>query len=75
MYHTIEFVGDFVIDLEVSRRTRLERMRIEKGTRLKVLMKPGVVEGEHGPIEVADLFFEDGTATRSVPFHWFFFVD
>jgi hypothetical protein len=26
------------------------------------------VEGGDGPVEVADLFFADGTATRRVPF-------
>jgi hypothetical protein len=34
-----------------------------------------VVEAAGGPVEVADLFFEDGTATRNVPFAWFTFVE
>ena len=75
MYHTIEFVSDHVIDLEVSRTRRLERVLIRKGTRVQAMIKPGVVESEEGPIEVADLFFEDGTATSCVPFDWFLFVD
>jgi hypothetical protein len=33
------------------------------------------VESEDGPVEVADLFFEDGAATRRVPFAWFTFVE
>ena len=38
-------------------------------------VKPQVVETETGPVEVADLFFADGTTSRSVPFDDFAFVD
>jgi hypothetical protein len=75
MYHTIEFAADHVIDLEVSRRSRLERVLVRKGTRLQAMIKPGIMEGEEAPIEVADLFFENGTASRCVPFDWFSLVD
>jgi hypothetical protein len=33
------------------------------------------VETPEGPVEVADLFFEYGTATRRVPFAYFAFVE
>jgi hypothetical protein len=36
-------------------------------------LKPYVVEDGKKLVEVADLFFEDGTATRRVPFAWFCF--
>jgi hypothetical protein len=74
MYHTIEFSGDFLIDLETCPRHPLERVRIRKGSRLRAQVKPYVVEGRDGPVEVADLFFADGTATRRVPFASFCFV-
>jgi hypothetical protein len=34
-----------------------------------------VVEAEVGPVEVADPFFEDGTATRTVPVTCFSFAE
>jgi hypothetical protein len=75
MYHTIEFGADFVVDVEISPKQPLERMRISKGTRLKAQIKPYVVDTEDGPYEVADLFFENGTATRLVAFSCFSFID
>jgi hypothetical protein len=74
MYHTIEFSGEFLADLETSPQHPLERVRIRKGCRLRAQVRPYVVEGGYGPVEVADLFFADGTATRRVPFALFCFV-
>jgi hypothetical protein len=75
MFHTLEFSAELVVDVELSPKQPLERMRIDKGTRLKAQVKPYVVETEDGPVEVADLFFENGTATRLVTFSCFSFVD
>jgi hypothetical protein len=74
MYHTIEFAVAFEADLEISPKHRLEHLLLPKGTRRQAQLKPYVVESEDGPVEVADLFFEDGTATRTVPFECFSFV-
>jgi hypothetical protein len=75
MYHTIEFAVEFMVDLEISSQHRLERMLIHRGTRLQAQIKPYVVESIDGPVEVADLFFADGTTTRMLPFQSFTFVD
>ncbi len=75
VYHTNEFGVEFLIDLEVSRRQPLERVRLRKGDRLRAQVKPYVAEAADGPVEVADLFFEDGTGTRRVPFACFAFVE
>ncbi len=75
MFHTIEFFTDFVADLEVSRSKPLERVLIRKGSRVRAQLRPYVVETIHGPVEVADLFFEDGSCTRTVPFACVSFVD
>jgi hypothetical protein len=75
MYHTIEFGVELVADLEVSPKDRLECLVVYEGTRLQAQLKPYVVESEDGPVEVADLFFEDGTATRRVPFACFSFAE
>jgi hypothetical protein len=74
VYHLIEFAAEFVADLEVSPKHLLERAVLKAGTRLRAQVKPYVVETDDGPAEVADLFFEDGTATRNVPFAFFAFV-
>ena len=75
MYHTIEFAVEFTADLEVSPKQPLSRLKIGKGTRFRVQIKPYVEEVSAGPVEVADLYFEDGTVTRLVPFAYFRFVD
>ena len=75
MYHTIEFAKEIVADLETSPKHPLQKVRIPKGTRLKAQIKPYVVEGTRSPIEVADLFFADGTATRRIPFRFLTLVD
>jgi hypothetical protein len=75
MYHTIEFAEELTVDLEISPRRWLERMLIRRGDRLKAQIKPYVVETGDGPVEAADLFFSDGTTTRTVPFESFSFVD
>jgi len=75
MYHTIEFAEELMVDLEISTKHRLERMRIYRGTRLPVELKPYVVETEDGLFEMADLYFPDGTTVRMVPFKSFSFVD
>ena len=75
MYHTIAFAVDFIANLEVSRKQPLERVRLRMGDRIQVQIRPYVVETAEGPVEVADLFFEDGTATRKVPFAYFAFVE
>lgn len=75
MYHTIEFRADRTVDLEIDPRHRLERLRVRRGYRTEALVKPYVVERPDGPVEVADLFFADGTITRAMPFALFSFVE
>jgi nucleotide-binding universal stress UspA family protein len=74
MYHLIEFSRRFTVDLEVSPKLRLERLRILDGMRIYALPRPYVVETDQGPVEVADLYFEDGTVSRRVPYGHFRFV-
>jgi hypothetical protein len=75
VYHTIRFGVEFRADLEVSPKQPLERVRVRTGDRLRAQVKPYVVETEDGRVEVADLFFGDGTAMRRVPFAYFAFVE
>ena len=75
MYHSIEFAAEINADMEISPKHPLERVRIEKGARRRAQIKPHIVETDEGPVEAADLFFEDGTTIRKVPFASFQFVD
>jgi hypothetical protein len=75
VYHTIKFASEFSADLEISPKHWLERIVLHRSARLQAQVKPYVVETEEGPVEVADLFFADGTAIRRVPFASFSFVD
>jgi hypothetical protein len=74
VYHTIQFAVGFVADVEVSPRQPLERVLLRPGRCRRAQVRPGVIETDYGPVEVADLVFEDGTATRRVPFAYFAFV-
>ena len=75
MYHTIEFKRELVIYLQISRKQPLEQVSVRKGTRLQAQLRPYVTETEDGFIEMADLFFEDGSATAMIPFACFAFVE
>jgi hypothetical protein len=75
MYHTIKFRVKRRVDLEVSKKHALESVLIKAEIPMRAQIKAYVVETKNGPVEVADLFFEDGTATRAVPFAVFSFVD
>jgi hypothetical protein len=75
MYHTIEFAAEFVALPEIPPPPCRQRALLRKGDHLKAQVRPYVVETRRGPVEVADLLFEDGTATRRVPFAYFAFVE
>lgn len=75
MYHTIEIKHNLAVDMEISPKHHLEKTVISKGSRWQVQLKPYVVEVTDGPVEVADLFFDDGTTVRAVPFECFEFVE
>jgi hypothetical protein len=75
MYHTIAFTADCILDLETSPQHWLERTLIRRGTRLQAQLRPHVVETDEGPVETADLFFPDGSASRNVRFDCFSFED
>jgi hypothetical protein len=75
MIHTIVFAIDRLIDLERAPGQALERVQLRAGTPVRVEIRPYVIEGPGGPMEVADLVFEDGTATRQVPFASFSFAE
>ncbi len=74
MTHLIEFTSDVTADLEVGPKQRLEQMRIQKGTQAQARVRPYVVETPQGPVEMADLYFADGTVARGVRFEQFRFV-
>ena len=75
MLHAIEFRWVVLAEVERPGYAYLERAVIKEGTRLRAEIKPYVAESEDGPIEVADLSFEDGSIARAVRFAAFRFLD
>lgn len=75
MYHNIEFSETVSLTLETSPKDPLERILVKKGMRMKAQVKARVVETRKGPVEMADLFFEDGIASRAIRYASFAFVD
>lgn len=73
MFHTIEFTRGLTANIATGPSRRLERVRIRAGTQVSAQVRPYVVEGREGPVEVADLFFDGGTAL-GVPFAAFRFA-
>jgi hypothetical protein len=75
MYQSIEFRAGFDVDLEISPKERLERLQIRKGMKVRAELRPYVIESPGGPLEVADVCFEDGTVSRQIPYALFRFVE
>jgi hypothetical protein len=75
MYHAIRFVANLWLDLERSPRLPLERLLLRRGTCVRAQLQPHVLETPDGLVEAADLFFDDGTTVRGVPFAAFCFAD
>jgi hypothetical protein len=73
MYHALKFDASLWADLERSPKQPLERVELRRGSRRRAQLRPYVVETPQGPVEVADLFFEDGSTVRAVPFAAFAF--
>ena len=71
----IEFRSGFIADVELSPKQRLERVRIQRGLRAWVQVAPHVVETAFGPVEAADLHFEDRSVIRNVRYEQFRFID
>jgi hypothetical protein len=76
MYHIVEFVRDCWVDLEKSQGQPLQRVKLLRGTRRKAEVRPRIIyDRTKVAIEAADLFFEDGSAARKIPFSCFIFPD
>jgi hypothetical protein len=75
MYHVIEFTVSLWVDLAVAPKQPLARLLLLRGTRVAAQIRPSILESNRGPVEVADLFFADGTVTRQIPYACFSFVD
>jgi len=75
MYHTIQFTNGLVVQFERSRARPSGQGLIPRGVWVRTRLKPYVVETADGPVEVADLYFEDGTSEHGVRFACFSFVN
>jgi hypothetical protein len=75
MAHLIEFVTDWWVYLECPSRERPGLVMLRRGQRRRAVLRPRIHEGRRGPIEVADLHFEDGGTAWGVPFACFAFAE
>jgi len=75
MLHTIEFRWVVLADVDRADYAFPQKVVIKEGTRLQAEIKPYVAESDDGPVEVADLTFEDGSIARAVRFAAFRFLD
>jgi hypothetical protein len=75
MLHTIEFRVSGLVQLEMPGKVMPVQVLMERGTRVRARIKPYVIESDKGPIEVADLLSDDGSAARAVRFAHFRFID
>jgi hypothetical protein len=75
MYHNITLADDLLIHFAYAPSGRRGRLLIPRGIPRRAHVRPYVVDTEDGPVEVADLFFEDGPATHMLRCECFAFVD
>jgi hypothetical protein len=75
MYHLIEFRLRGLAEWETPGKYQLEQVAIQQGTRVYARIRPYVVETTRGPVEMADLFLQDGNVVRSVRYATFRFVE
>lgn len=75
MYHLIEFGQEVVLDLQIAGKDRSDLLLLDKGSRRRTRVRPYVIDTDDGPVEMADLAFEDGTAANGVRCECFAFVD
>jgi hypothetical protein len=66
MYHLITFLRKRWVDLEQPNGKPPVTVRLRRGTVRRARVRPRVLEYHRGPVEAADLYFEDGTAARGV---------
>jgi hypothetical protein len=75
MFHVLEFVSNWWADLEQAPGGPLEQVLIRKGTRRRARVRPHSLPGQWGPVESADLCFEDGSTALGVHYAAFAFAD
>jgi hypothetical protein len=75
MIHTIEFRWLVLAEINGPEYGLMQGIVINEGTRLSARIKAYVADSPDGPIEMADLYLEDGSVVRAVRFAAFAFLD
>jgi len=75
MIHPIEFRWLVIAEIDGPEYGLMQSVVINEGTRLSAKINPYVAESPGGPIEMADLYLEDGSVIRAVRFAAFQFLD
>lgn len=74
MKHEIEFVHGCLVDGCKSGQTLNERIKLDRGQKFFVELRPGILESPNGPLEVATLYC-DHDVFLNVPYEFFRFVE
>jgi hypothetical protein len=75
MFHHIEFCLATIAEVQRPEDALMQRLVIREGERLVVQCKPHVEESADGPVEVADLYLEEGSILKAVRYAAFRFLD
>jgi hypothetical protein len=73
MYHRLQFLVTYRVDLQIPGKARLEQLVVEEGECIEARVRPHVIEGADGPIEVADLALPGDGTLMDVPMGFFRF--
>ena len=75
MYHRLEFLASYQLDLHLPGKPRLEQLVIRQGEIISAQVQPFVQETEDGPVEMANLHLPGDGTLLSVPMASFRFAE
>lgn len=73
MSHQLRFRADYVLDLQVRGKPRLEKIGIRSGDVVDAVVQPYVEETPSGPVETANLHLSSNEVLLGVPMEYFSF--
>jgi hypothetical protein len=74
MYHRLQFLAEYRLDLQVPGKARLEQLLIRQGEIIEAQVQPFVVETADGPVEAANLYLHADGTLLNVPMEYFRFA-
>jgi hypothetical protein len=74
MHHQLQFRTDCQLDLQITGKTRLEKVKVRAGEVIEARVRPHVEETHEGPVECADLQLGDDGTLVGVRMEFFAFM-